>query len=111
MLVRLMERIGYSAVTAADGLSSLAALAASDVPFVCVLLDLTMPGMHGIDVAAAIHERAPDLPIIIMSGYSQISPAERRLAFPIAAYLHKPFAIEDLQRAVGRIAPPAAQGA
>lgn len=36
-----------------------------------VVIDLSLPGMNGIELAAALHERFPDLPCLMLSGYHE----------------------------------------
>jgi CheY-like chemotaxis protein len=62
-----------------------------------VLSDIVMPGdMNGLDLARALRQRFPHLPILLTSGYSEAAHAAGT-TFPI---LRKPFELAELDRAV-----------
>jgi CheY-like chemotaxis protein len=66
--------------------------------FDLVLSDIVMPGsMNGLDLARELRRRAPDLPVVLMTGYSDAS-AEAADEFPL---FRKPFAMSDLVRMIG----------
>jgi CheY-like chemotaxis protein len=94
---RLLEHLGYAVITAVDGHSAITILQAAPLSIDCALLDLTMPGMRGIDVADRLRQIRANLPIILMSGYYgeplQLAGDPRHTHF-----LGKPFAIDELRR-------------
>jgi CheY-like chemotaxis protein len=63
----LLERAGYQVLTAADGFSGLELFAAQPVD--AVVLDYSMPGMHGGEVAQKMRETKPEVPILLLSAY------------------------------------------
>ena len=69
----LLERAGYQVLTAADGHSGLDFFATQ--PVEAVVLDYSMPGMHGGEVARKMRETKPDIPILLLSAYVGL-PAE-----------------------------------
>src|SRR6266508_2852447 len=71
LTARLLEHLGWTVVTAADGRSGLDVFQVHRDAIDCVLLDLSMPGMHGAEVAHTLRRLNPDLPILVMSGYSE----------------------------------------
>jgi CheY-like chemotaxis protein len=81
-----------------------------------VLTDVGMPQLSGWDLAAKLCERYPDLPVLVMSGFSEVlrDPALREDAC-LAGILDKPFTPEALResvaRALGRPRPTAARRA
>jgi CheY-like chemotaxis protein len=62
-----------------------------------VLLDVTMPDLPGEKVLDRLHERRPELPVIMASGFSEQDLAERFAGREIAGFVHKPFHPEKLQ--------------
>jgi CheY-like chemotaxis protein len=62
----LLERAGHSVVAAGDGRNGLATFEAGD--FDLLLLDIFMPGMDGIETMRKVHQRAPHIPIVVISG-------------------------------------------
>lgn len=56
----------------------------------CVLSDYQMPQMSGLDLLAALRERAPGLPVIIMTGYASQDVAEKAARLGAVGFLEKP---------------------
>ena len=85
-LERLLNNVeGIEVVgTAADGAEAIAA-AASAQPHV-VLMDLSMPGMDGGEVAVKMRESKPDVPILLLSAYLDLPPEVTSL---VALYMTK----------------------
>jgi PAS domain S-box-containing protein len=72
--VGMLEQLGYDAHAVTNAAAALDAIGAWD--FALVVSDIVMPGaMNGIGLAKAIKERKPDLPILLVTGYSN-SPSE-----------------------------------
>jgi CheY-like chemotaxis protein len=63
----LLERAGYRVVTASDGEAGLEVF--EQQPVEAVVLDYSMPGMHGGEVAAKMRARKPNVPILLLSAY------------------------------------------
>jgi CheY-like chemotaxis protein len=68
----VLERAGYQVLTAADGPSGLVLF--SEHPVEAVVLDYSMPGMHGGEVAKRMRETKPGVPILLLSAYIGLSP-------------------------------------
>jgi len=68
----ILERAGYTVLTAPDGPSGLEIFA--DHPIEAVILDYSMPGMDGGQVAAAMRTQKPTVPILLLSAYVALSP-------------------------------------
>ena len=62
-----------------------------------VLLDLVMPQMDGVEAFSAMHRHAPDVPVVIMSGFAGNLNFDRFAEAKPAALLAKPFTRETLQ--------------
>jgi CheY-like chemotaxis protein len=69
----LLERAGYKVLIAVDGYSGLELFAAHPVD--AVVLDYSMPGMHGGQVAEKMRKTKPKVPILLLSAYLDL-PAE-----------------------------------
>jgi len=69
----LLERAGYRVLTAMDGPSGLAVFESE--PIEAVVLDYSMPGMHGGEVAGRMRAMKPRVPILLLSAYIGL-PAE-----------------------------------
>ncbi|MCD4715604.1 MAG: response regulator [Desulfobacterales bacterium] len=88
----------FSVLMAGDGLIAMEKL--KKLPISLVVTDLKMPRMDGFTLLARIMEQYPDIPVIIMTGYS--TPEMQKLAREGGAvgYIEKPFMIEDLARKI-----------
>ena len=96
----MLERLGYSVLTAEDGASGLSIYDDNRDSVMAVLLDLTMPGMYGDEVYRALRERSKDLTIVLSSGYSQREAARRAAGSGDARFLGKPYTLEELAAAL-----------
>lgn len=69
LLVRkaVLERAGYRVLTAQDGAEGLAVFSREQIE--AVILDYSMPGMHGGEVATEMRQRKPSIPILLLSAY------------------------------------------
>ena len=74
----LLERAGYRVLTASDGPSGLEIF--SSEPVEAVVLDYSMPGMHGGEVAVRMRQSKPQVPILLLSAYMGLSPEVTSLA-------------------------------
>ncbi len=63
----ILERSGYIVLTALDGPTGLTIFHKQKVD--AVILDYSMPGMHGGEVAARMRELKPNVPILLLSAY------------------------------------------
>ena len=68
-----------------------------------VITDLTMPGMNGTDLAEALHQVRPELPIIMASGFGGLRTAHFARGPGRRTVLQKPFTTEVLARAVHQL--------
>lgn len=69
-----------------------------------ILLDVNMPGMSGIDTLREIRKLAPDLPVVMMTAYSELEVVlEARKKGTIQYYLSKPFDLSEVSAMVKEI--------
>jgi two-component system nitrogen regulation response regulator NtrX len=95
MLGALLQAEGFETAEAANGNAALAALesAAPDA----VLLDLMMPGgPDGIGTLEQLKQRAPDLPVVMMSGKATLTDAVRATKLGAFQFLEKPLTPEGV---------------
>jgi CheY-like chemotaxis protein len=76
-------------------------------PFDAVILDIRMPpGINGLEAGKSIRRLDPEVPIVFVSGYSDVSKEELQRSVPPASRLHyfsKPLSFSDLARQVVEI--------
>jgi CheY-like chemotaxis protein len=63
----LLERAGYKVITAIDGATGISLF--EKEPVDAVVLDYSMPGMHGGEVASRMRQLKPGVPILLLSAY------------------------------------------
>jgi two-component system, cell cycle sensor histidine kinase and response regulator CckA len=107
---RMLEIMGFSVVTAMDGIEALEAFARLSGEITCIILDLTMPQMSGEDAFEELHRIAPRLPIVISSGYSEQEVATRFLGREVFGLVQKPYRFSDLHQMLQRAVDPGSKG-
>jgi len=93
-LCRVMEGRGYLAESSESGFGAIEKL--QKAPFNIVITDLKMPGMDGIEVLKAIKILQPDVPVIIITGYSTVDTAVEAMKNGAFDYISKPFTPEQM---------------
>ncbi len=99
-LVRALQRFGHDTLVAGDGRQALDVFDRHKDRIDAVLLDITMPEMGGGDVLRALHARRPDLPVMLMSGFTEAETRNQLEHNGYAGFLQKPFSLETLRIAV-----------
>jgi len=96
-LETLATRQGYGVQTAADGETALADLdrIRPDV----ITLDAVLPGMDGLETLRRIKQRAPEVPVIMLSGHGQARTIVEAMRLGATDFLRKPFEVEELELA------------
>jgi len=104
-VTRLTRTWGHEVAVAADGPSALS-LAETFQPE-CAIVDLSMPGMNGIELGRLLRQRFPaaQLRLIGLSGYAGADIRDACLAAGFDAYLVKPGDIQELERLIGGDGP------
>lgn len=101
-LLLLLSADGFRVVTAANAAEALVRLEDRSVQI--VLTDIKMPGMDGIELAGRIHERNPDLPVLIMTAYAEVEVAVGALKRGAFDFIFKPLNHDHLLHALGKAA-------
>jgi PAS domain S-box-containing protein len=99
----MLERLGFRVVTAADGREALATFRVHADRVVCVLLDLTMPRMNGVETFRELRGLRADLRIILSSGYDEQDAIQRFAGRGLAGFIQKPYTLGALQEALRRV--------
>jgi two-component system, NarL family, invasion response regulator UvrY len=71
--------------------------------FNLVLLDLSMPGLSGLEVLSQIRTRRPQLPVLVLSAHAEAEFAVRIIKAGASGYLNKHLAPEELVTAIRRV--------
>jgi PAS domain S-box-containing protein len=93
----MLERSGFSVMTACDGREGVSVFEANRDAISLVLLDLTMPALGGEEAFRAMRQRRPDIRVVLMSGHSSQELAARYDGEGMAGFIQKPFRLEELE--------------
>jgi PAS domain S-box-containing protein len=101
----MLQQLGYRVQSVRDAQSALEALGENRA-FDLVMSDIVMAGgMNGLDLARAVRERTPELPVLLITGYSHLAP-QVGSEFTL---LRKPFDLAELSRVTARMIAQAGQ--
>jgi two-component system NtrC family response regulator len=102
-LMRLeLPRMGHEVTVCPDGTTAAAALERNS--YDCILVDLDMPGLGGIDVIAKAKQLSPDTEAVVLTGKSSLESAVAALRHGTFDYLTKPCKLVDLETVLRRVA-------
>ena len=103
LMTELLGAWGVEVVAASGRDEALASL--GDEPLDLAVLDMMMPGPDGLDLAALLHERLPDLPLVMASsvGRREIEADPRWESAGIGAFVTKPIKASPLQAALASV--------
>jgi two-component system NtrC family response regulator len=97
-----LARLGHEVTVCPDGLTAVAALERN--VYDCLIVDLDMPGLSGIEVIARAKELHPDTSAVILTGKSTVESAIAALRHGAYDYLTKPCKLADLESLLQRVA-------
>ena len=97
-LKRLLDAAGFQAVSYATPKAFLGV--ASGLPAGCVLLDIQMPEMDGLQVHTHLLSINPDLPVIVMTGQGDVQTAVRAMKAGAVDFIEKPYSDDALIAAI-----------
>ena len=99
----MLEIIGYTVITAENGLKALEIYSQQAETIDLVILDLNMPIMNGIECLEAMAAVNPGLKALIATGYWVDSETKERLAKHAKGLISKPFKTEEFLRLIRKI--------
>ena len=97
---RILENDRYSVESCSSGRAALDLMQIKD--FDMVITDLKMPGMSGLEVLKTIKILQPEIPVIIITGYSTVDTAVEAMKNGAIDYIAKPFTPDQLLEKVGK---------
>lgn len=95
-LSRILERAGMVTIEAANGHGALTLLTETALSIDIAVVDLAMPGMNGLELLAAIRQRYPKLPVLLMSGNPGQVTDDSLPLDQYTDFIPKPYRSQDL---------------
>jgi two-component system, cell cycle sensor histidine kinase and response regulator CckA len=107
MLVRLgtrvMERLGHEVAGFTDPQEAMASLDADPDRYDLVVTDYSMPSLSGLELAQMVAEKAPRVPVILVTGYGDVGG--EGMPASIKKLLPKPFTMDQLREILSGFSP------
>ena len=104
---RMLESLGFSIVTARDGVEAIDLLRGHRDRITCVILDLTMPQMDGKETFRELRAIRPEVPVVLSSGYAEQDATQDFVGRGLAGFIQKPYELDTLRavlrRAIGGV--------
>jgi DNA-binding NtrC family response regulator len=100
---RRLSSLGYEVVVKCDAPEALAEFGAAPKRFDLVITDQTMPHITGLELAARILRICPDVPIILMTGYSDTVTPEMVREKGVKEFVMKPIMAADFSQIIRRV--------
>ncbi len=96
-----LDRMGHEATVCPDGLTAVAALERNT--YDCIIVDLDMPGLNGVQVIAKCKELSPDTEAVVLTGKSSLETAVAALRHGAFDYLTKPCKLVEIEALLNRV--------
>ncbi|MBU0692598.1 PAS domain S-box protein [bacterium] len=100
---RMLEHLGYSIISFTKSTEAFRHFQANPMDFDFVITDQTMPDMTGTELSQRILQLRPDIPIILVTGYSEQVTPEKAKSIGIKEYIMKPLVLSELGEAISRV--------
>ena len=107
-LSRILERAGMVTLEAANGHGALTLLTETALGIDIAVVDLAMPGMNGLELLAAIRQRYPKLPVLLMSGNPGQVTDDSLPLDQYTDFIPKPYRSQDLLEKISHLLQRAA---
>jgi len=96
----MLENAGFSVLVAASPLQALELCRRPELRIDCLLTDVIMPGMNGVELSGAVRQLRPGIGMVFMSGYTADMIAHHGVLTPGVIFLQKPFDMNSLSQKV-----------
>ena len=107
---QMLERMGFTVLTAPDGREALKVFREHAGEIVCVLLDLTMPHMDGDEAFREMRRLHPGVTVILCSGYNEQDATQRFPGKGLAGFIQKPYTLAALEEKLREVLPATDEG-
>jgi CheY-like chemotaxis protein len=99
----MLESLGYEVTIKTDSFEALKVFQSQSDTFDLIIIDQTMPGMTGFDLAKRILQIRPDIPIILCTGYSSVVNEDVAKSLGIKEFATKPFSKNNISKLIRKV--------
>ncbi|HEQ99951.1 MAG TPA: response regulator [candidate division Zixibacteria bacterium] len=101
LLSETLEAIGYTALSANDGLRAIQMVKSEQIDL--VIADISMPEMDGLQLLQQVKEFNQDIPVLLITGVNMNNIKDRVYQYGADAFLDKPFRISRIEQLLNRL--------
>jgi CheY-like chemotaxis protein len=105
VLARSLAREGHTAEVAHSGEEALRRLGTAEPEPDALFLDVSMPGMNGLDVLVEVKRRRPSLPVVVITGHATPDEMDEVKRLGAVDVIAKPAPLTHYQQALRRLGP------
>jgi CheY-like chemotaxis protein len=99
----ILHKLNYNVLAAENGREALQLFHENRKAIVLVILDIVMPGMGGSEVFQQLRNIAPELKVLLCSGYSIQGEADRLIDIGASGFIQKPFSLRSLEQSINDV--------
>jgi len=99
VLTEILTRFGYKVIPRPDARAALAVVQEGTEVHL-VITDYRMPGMNGAELITVLRKLLPEVPVIMLTGFSSVELYLKSLSLGVFEHLNKPIKIQELRRIV-----------
>lgn len=100
---KMIQKMGYRVMLAESADKAIVMIEDEGLRPELVISDVVMPGLSGLELAAIIRYKHPDMKVILMSGYTEQVIMKHGEMDPNIPFLHKPFTRQELQDRITQV--------
>lgn len=101
LLSEVFKKEGYTTYIVANGIEALQVFEQNEID--CILLDIKMPGMDGIEILKKVREVDLEIPVFMMTAYGEQDLMEVATSLNVHRFFTKPFNIFDVRDTINQL--------
>jgi CheY-like chemotaxis protein len=94
----ILRRFGFEVVLAVDGVEAVELFGKNPGEFSCIVLDVAMPRLNGEEALKQLRALRPDVPVLLMSGFTESAFVKGLQTDRITAFIEKPYEMAVLRK-------------
>ena len=102
----ILHKLRFNVLAAENGSEALRLYRKKRKEIVLVILDIVMPGMGGSEVFQELRNLAPEVKVLLCSGYSIQGEADRLIGIGASGFIQKPFSLRSLEQSIADTLQP-----